>query len=75
MLGFAKAIGVLNVPASEIALPSVSTPRADLSETFAVNRSLPRGLLRWAPTLSSAFIDAASTFMHEALTRTIAGFP
>jgi uncharacterized protein len=75
MIGFAEAVGRLGVPPQEIALLSISTPRIDLSEPLAIRRSLSRGLLRWAPHLSSAFIDSGSSIMHEALRRIVDSFP
>jgi patatin-like phospholipase/acyl hydrolase len=75
IIGFAEALSRLQVPPSEISLLSISTPRLDLSEPLAATRSLSRGLIRWAPVLSSALPDSASSIMHEALLRIIRAFP
>jgi uncharacterized protein len=75
ILGFAEAVGQLEIPPADVALLSISTPRIDLREPLAAKRFLSRGLLRWAPSLSSALIDSGSAVMHEALRRIIRGFP
>jgi patatin-like phospholipase/acyl hydrolase len=75
LIGFAEALSRLQTPPGEISLLSISTPRLDLSEPLAATRSLSRGLIRWAPVLSSALPDSASNIMHQALLRIIAGFP
>jgi len=75
MIGFAEALGRLRTPPGDISLLSISTPRVDLSRPLAVKGRLSRGLLGWAPSLSSAFIDSGSAMMHEALNRIVDAFP
>jgi patatin-like phospholipase/acyl hydrolase len=75
VIGFAEAVSRLGARPSDISLLSISTPRVDLSEPLAARHSLSRGLLSWAPRLSSAFIDSGSNIMHQALLRIILQFP
>jgi uncharacterized protein len=73
LLGFAEAIG--QVPPPQIKLLSISTPRNDLRQPSASRQSLSRGLLAWAPALSSVLIDSGSSIMHESLKRIVNSYP
>ena len=73
LLGLAEALGELEVPASELCVLSLSTPRTDLGK-----RKLwvwRRGLWQWKDSLASILIDGNSAITHEAIKRIIRGYP
>jgi len=78
LLGYVEALYHLHVPASEINLLSISTPRSSLAEyeakSWFLRHHLRRGLLGWrGPRLISLQIESTSDISNEALRRLMGG--
>ena len=72
LLGFVEAISELQQKPADIKLLSISTPRVDLKKNqYTV---LNHGLIGWARTLSTLFIDSNSIIMDEALRRIVRAY-
>ena len=74
LLGYAEAVSHLACAPTNVKVLSLSTPRSNRAERASARYRLSRlllsrGLLLWAPTLTSLMIDSTSSIAHETLRR------
>lgn len=79
LLGFTEALAHCNVPAAEVKLLSLATPRANLAEHKSarfMTSTLNRSALSWGlGSLSSVMIDGTSEINDQALRRLVKQSP